>query len=178
VRVAFSGTHRAGKSTLVAAVAARLPRYATVDEPYVLLEDDGHEASDPPSIEDFEAQLARSIETLADAPADVLFDRCPADVLAYLLTHPDGDGDGGDAEAWRERVRDALPALDLIVFVPIEAPDRVAVAAHEDRAWRAAVDAALEALLIDDALGGEVEVLRVEGDVAARVRQVMARLAG
>jgi predicted ATPase len=176
VRIAFSGTHRAGKSTLLAAIAERLPGYVTVDEPYHLLEEEGYELGDPPSIEDFEAQLERSIAALRDGQRDVLFDRCPADIVAYLTTHEDGAA--FERDAWIDRVQRAMETLDLIVFVPIEARDRIALPAHEDRGWRAAVDEALEELLVDNGLELDVEVLRVEGGVAARVALVMARIAG
>ena len=174
MRVAFSGAHRTGKSTLLAEVADRLPAYATVAEPYELLAEDGYECAEIPSLDDFEAQLARSLDALGEAPADALFDRCPADVLAYLATHEDADA--FELDDWVDRVRDAMQTLDLVVFVPIEPRDRIAVSAHEDRAWRAAVDAELEALLVDDRLGFAIDVLRVEGDVAARVEQVLARV--
>jgi len=176
VRIAFSGTHRTGKSTLLAAVASRLPGYAIVDEPYHLLEDEGYEHGQEPSLEDFEAQVARSIEVLQEGQRDILFDRCPADVLAYLMTHEEAAT--FDRDEWMDRARDALETLDLIVFVPIEQPDRIAVAADEDRAWRAAVDAALEELLIDNALELDVAVLRVDGAVASRVAEVLARVPG
>jgi hypothetical protein len=39
-----------------------MPTYTTVDEPYHLMEEDGHEFSHPPSIDDFEAQLERAID--------------------------------------------------------------------------------------------------------------------
>jgi predicted ATPase len=174
VRIAFSGAHRTGKSTLLEHVAERLRGYATVDEPYDLLEEEGYDASDPPSIEDFEAQLEMSLTTLKEGDGDVLFDRCPVDVFAYLVTH--ADADGFDADAWVDRVTDAMRTLDLVVFVPIESRDRIAVGAHEDRDQRRAVHEKLEELLVDDTLGFGVEVLRVEGDVPERVRRVMARI--
>ncbi len=61
MRVAFCGTHGVGKSTLLERVAEARPRYDTVDEPYQLLEEEGHEHADPPSLEDFEAQLERAL---------------------------------------------------------------------------------------------------------------------
>lgn len=78
MRIAFSGSHRVGKSTLVEAVAERLPRHATVDEPYALLEEEGYECPEVPALEDFEAQLERSLAALEGGKRDVLFDRCPA----------------------------------------------------------------------------------------------------
>ena len=57
MRVAFSGTHRTGKTTLVEAVSNLMPTYEVVDEPYRVLEESGYELSDPPSVEDYEQQL-------------------------------------------------------------------------------------------------------------------------
>lgn len=67
MRIAVSGSHRVGKTTLIQHVAERLPGYATVDEPYYLLEDEGYELAEQPSLEDFEAQLVRSLAALDDA---------------------------------------------------------------------------------------------------------------
>jgi predicted ATPase len=173
VRVAFSGSHRVGKTTLVERVAERLPGYATVDEPYYLLEEDGYEAAEVPTIEDFEAQLVRSLAALDEGGRNVLFDRCPVDVLAYLLEHDDAAA--FESEEWLDRIRDAVETLDLIVFVPIEEVDRIALAPHEDAGLRRAVHDRLRDLLIDHAVA--VEILTVAGSVRARVEQVLARLA-
>ena len=175
MRVAVSGTHRVGKTTLVECVANALPRHATVDEPYHLLEEEGHECSEPPSLEDFEAQLERSLVALEEDQQDVLFDRCPLDVLAYLLAHEDATA--FELEAWAERIREAVQTLDLVVFVPIEERDRIALPAHEDRALRLAVHEKLHALLVEDVLGFEADVVTVHGDVRTRAAQVLARVA-
>lgn len=175
MRVAIAGAHRVGKSALVDELAAALPGYATVDEPYHAMTEDGHEFADPPSREDFEAQLAHALATLAEAGPRALFDRSPVDLLAYLLEHDDADAD--DADAWLPQVRAAVETLDLIVFVPIEAPDRIAAAAADDHpAWRRRVDDRLRALLLEGELGAEVEVLEVRGSVARRAQTVLARV--
>jgi hypothetical protein len=70
-----------------------------------------------------------------------------------------------------------MGTLDLIVFVPIEEVDRIAVARHEDAELRRSVHHRLRELLIDQGLGVDVEVLTVTGDVRARADQVIARLA-
>jgi hypothetical protein len=172
MRIAFSGTHRTGKTTLIEAVAAGVTGYEVIEEPYRLLEDEGHEFADPPSVDDFEHQLRRSIESVLASPPNALIDRCPLDLVAYLQV-----ARGFDRDAWLDDVRDAMAVLDAVIFVPIEAPDRIAVAAHEDLRWRRAVHAALEALVVDDALGLEleaehIEIAEVTGDLGARVRQV------
>jgi len=175
MRIAFSGAHRVGKTTLLERVAEELPEYVVVPEPYYLLEEEGYHGSENPSIEDFEAQLERSISSLEEAPRKVLFDRCPADLLAYLLTHR------RTAEFllhdWLERIHSAMRSLDLIVFVPIEDPERIALTTHEDARHRLAVHEKLEDLLVNDDLGFGTDVLAVPGDVPERLAQVMARVA-
>lgn len=173
VRIAFSGSHRVGKSTLVELVADALPNYTTVDEPYYLLEEEGYECSETPAVEDFEAQLERSLVALEEGEQNVLFDRCPADIFAYLLAH---DGAGAfEVDEWLERTREAMQTLDLVVFVPIEERDRIALPSHEDGEYRLAVHEKLHHLLVEDALGFGTEVLTVHGDVPTRFAQVMGR---
>ncbi len=167
MRIAISGTHRVGKSTLIEALAARLPRYAVVDEVYTLLEEEGYELSDPPTVEDFEVQLRRSIDRLGDLPRDALVDRCPLDYVAYARALDE------DYEVDVDALRDAMEAFDLVVVVAIEDPDRIAVSASEDRALRRDVDGQIRALVLDDALGLGVEAIEVTGGVAARVEQVI-----
>ncbi|WP_338868583.1 AAA family ATPase [Myxococcus stipitatus] len=176
MRIAFSGTHRVGKTTLVEELSDLLPNYATVDEPYAELEEEGYEFASPPSVEDFEAQLARSIDTLGDNSTrpDVLFDRCPVDFIGYLQAHEDSEA--FDLDEWLPRVRGALQSLDLIVWVGIEQPDRIALSSSEDEDLRLAVDEKLRELLLDDPYALEVEVLVVEGAPRARAKQVLQRI--
>lgn len=175
MRIAISGSHRTGKSTLVSELSALLPTYVTVDEPYHLMEEDGYDFSYPPSLEDFEGQLERSIEVLGQADDDVLFDRCPIDFLGYIALHEEGDS--FDFDAWLPRVRDAVKTLDLVVFVSIEACDRIAFPpSDDDGETRAAVDDKLRELLFDDPLELGVEVLEVEGDPERRARTVLRRI--
>ncbi|MBZ4329331.1 MULTISPECIES: AAA family ATPase [unclassified Corallococcus] len=175
MRIAMSGTHRVGKSTLIEDLGERLSGYRLVDEPYHLLEEEGYEFASPPSLEDFVAQLRRSLELLEEEDTrNVLFDRCPLDFLGYLLTHEDSDA--FDAEEWLARIRSTLQTLDFVVFVPIEERDRIRVPAHEDSQLRRAVDEKLAWILLDDPFELGVEVLSVHGSGAARVSQVLERL--
>lgn len=66
-----------------------------------------------------------------------------------------------------------MVSLDLLVFVPIEAPDRVPVDRAEQR-WRARVDDALRDLVLDDALDPGVEAL----EVRVRSRPASVRCSG
>jgi predicted ATPase len=175
MRIAISGSHRTGKSTLVAALAERLRGYETVDEPYQLMEEDGHEFAHPPSLDDFVAQLERSIAELNEDRKNVLFERSPIDFLAYLMTHDDAED--FELDAWLPAVREAVQTLDLVVFVPIESRDRIRFPASDDEGEsRAAVDESIREMSMDDSLELGVDVLEVEGDVDSRVRAVLANV--
>jgi hypothetical protein len=72
-------------------------------------------------------------------------------------------------------VQDAIPLLDLVVFLPAndlhsEAPD------SEDPALRSSVDARLESIVIDDDLGwfgsNHPVVLRASGTTAQRLQTI------
>src|SRR5437868_6586010 len=113
MRISVSGAHQTGKTTLIDELRRALPTYACVDEPYRQLEEEGHQFAEMPSLEDFVLQLERSIDCIGASKEDQLFDRCPADLLAYLTMHRDADG--FDMELWLARARPAMRRLDLIV---------------------------------------------------------------
>lgn len=175
MRIAISGSHRVGKTTLAEALAEAFPKYELVPEPYYLLEEDGHEFAEMPSLEDFELQLDRSLQSLEESHANTVFDRCPLDILGYLVTHDDADA--FEVDDWMPRMQRLMPSLDLIVFVPIEERDRIPVDRAEQQ-LRGDVDSALREIVADDAYGFEVDVLTVTGSPAERLKQVLARLRG
>ena len=175
MRVAISGSHRTGKSTLVDELSMRLPGYTTIDEPYHVMAEDGYEFCHPPSVEDYQAQLEHAIESLSEDETHVLFDRCPADFLGYISVHEEAEN--VDLDEWLPRVRVAVQTLDLIVFAPIETRDRIAFSpSDDDEETRAAVDEKLREILVDDSLDLAVEVLEVEGGTETRVSAVMERI--
>jgi predicted ATPase len=175
MRIALSGTHAVGKSTLAQGLGDVLSGYQIVEEPYYALLDEGHSFSAEPTAEDFEIQLERSIMSLAGVLAErVLFDRCPADYLAYLSALPNTDA--STLERGVSSAQNVLGGLDLIVFVPIEQPDRIEVPAIEGRRLRKRVDATLREMLVDDAWGFGIPVLEVRGTPEARVRSVVRHL--
>lgn len=174
MRIAVSGTHYSGKSTLIEDLSGLLPGHVTVDEPYHLLEEEGHELAAMPSLEDFEDQLTRSLEALEEHRGDVLFDRCPLDLLGYILTLDDAES--FDLDHWLPDIREALASLDLIVFLPVEAEDRIALPATEDDDFRMQVDEKLRELVLENPYDFDVEVLEVTGTRKERVARVMNRV--
>src|SRR6187401_1340059 len=159
MRLAVTGAHCTGKTTLVEALVRVLPNHVAIEEPYRQLEAEGYLFAAPPGREDFELQLERSIQTFEESGMDQVFDRCPLDFLAYLSTRRRADS--FDPEAWLPRVREAIRRLDLIVFVPIEQPDRME--AMEYRRWRRRVDEELGDIVVYDRWDFGVEVLEVSG---------------
>lgn len=176
MRIAVSGAHRTGKTTLIGELVDSLPSFSTVDEPYHLLAEEGHLFAELPGLEDFELQLERSIVSIVESEADCLFDRCPADLMAYLIAHDESAG--FDIDRWLPRVRDAMRRLDLVVFVPIEEPDRVPVTASDHRLLRQRVDEELREIVLDDRWGFAVPAIEVTGSPAERARRVLAYLGG
>lgn len=175
MRIAFSGSHRCGKSTLIEDVEERLDEeYRVIEEPYQLLEEEGYEFAHPPSLDDFVEQLRCSLHLLEDDAPNLLLDRCPVDFLGYLLCHPDSDS--FDLESWIGPVRSGVQTLDLIAFVPIEEPDRIEFPRSEDARMRAEVNTKLEWLLLEDPFQLGVEILTVEGKRRARAEQVITRV--
>ncbi len=174
MRIAVSGTHFSGKTTLVEALSEVLPHYATLEEPYRLLEEEGHAFAELPSVEDFELMLVRSIEGLDESAQNSIFDRCPADILAYLLSHIDAEA--FDLEKWLPRVQSAIRKLDLIVFLPIENPDRIILPLSEDVDYRERVDEELQEIIMENRFGFTADVLEVTGSLQTRVKRVLAHI--
>ena len=174
MRIAISGAHFSGKTKLIKALVKELSHYRSVEESYYLLNEEGYEFSNPPTVEDFEAQLNYSIKAIENSEDNTLFDRCPLDFLSYALTIQDNEE--LDTEDWIQRMKGAIEKLDLIVFVPIE--KRIPAPKSEDLEWRANVDEQLYEMVMNDSLGilENVEVLEVTGSVEKRMSLIKEKL--
>jgi hypothetical protein len=168
MRIGVSGTHGTGKSTLVEELCARID-HEPVDEPYVLLEEEGYELAYPPSAADFRAQLDRSLAALRTPATRVVFDRTPLDFLAYLAVA------GADPEPAADRVRAALATLDLLVLVPVTAETERLLPPAELPELRLAVHDVLLELVHADPLElfDDVPVLELTGSLDERVGAVV-----
>jgi hypothetical protein len=173
MRIVVSGSHGTGKSTLVADLAARLPGYVAIEEPYYALEAEGHAFASPPGIDDFEMLIERATTSLTNiTDPNAIFDRGPIDYLAYLavVSHDVTNV----MRVGLPAVLDALGSIDLFLFVPIEEPDRMADVDIEARGLRRRVDALLRSVFLEDAWSLNLPVLRVAGSPAERTSQVAA----
>ena len=163
MRIAVSGTHRVGKSTLIDEFLRVHPEFAHEPEPYtVLVEDFGEEFSAEPSMDDFARQLEFNIDRLQQRPREerVIFERCPIDFLAYISAL--------DSQAVQTLLGPALQAmhsLDLLVYLPL---DETATTDAEFPKLRSAVDRRIREMISDN----DYPLLEATGSTAERLRMI------
>lgn len=147
MRIAVSGTHGVGKSTLIDEFLRRHPQFTHEPEPYtVMVEDLGEEFSAEPCVEDFRRQLEFNIERLTQYTAndDVIYERCPVDFVAYIHAL-----DPQSAEESLDSITEAMRQLDLIVYLPFDATG----GEDEFPKLQRAVDHRLSAIFREDEFG-------------------------
>lgn len=158
MRIAISGTHCMGKTTLIDDFLKAHPEYTFEEEPYYQLQEKhGVEFSEWLILEDFIQQLDYSIERLEELAAEenVIFDRCPLDFLAYsmALLHEEEMSfyDTVIIDRFPE-IKEALKKLDLIVFLPITSKHPIRFPQPEGEDFRILADAHLKAIYREDLL--------------------------
>jgi hypothetical protein len=165
MKIAFTGAHHVGKTTLAEKIHFLVPEFIFVAEPYQELLEEGHLFSETPNIEDFSIQLERALENVEIDELDVLFDRSPLDLLAYIHVI-------GGPEASRKyylQVKELMDEIDLLVFVPIEKPDLTGCPESEFPKLRKQVNDLLEEWI--DAF--DLETITVNGTLSEREKQVI-----
>ncbi|MEU0482055.1 AAA family ATPase [Streptosporangium sp. NPDC006013] len=174
MRIGVSGAHGTGKTTLVEELCARLAGHTPVDEPYVLLEEEGYEFDFPPSPDDYRAQLTRSLLELSSPATRIVFDRTPVDFLAYLAVQ----GVNIETEADPAALRSVLASLDLLIMVPITYDTEQVLPRPEMLRLRQAVNDTLLDLVYSDPLQvlGDVPVIELTGPLDERPEVVLAAL--
>lgn len=171
MRIAVSGTHCTGKSTLIDEFLQTHADFAHEPEPYtVLTEDFGEEFAAEPCVEDFYRQLEFNVDRLRlRAPGErVIYERCPIDFLAYIaVLNPKA------AESVLDQVSGCIQQLDLIVYLPLADDDAMEC---EYPKFRKAVDRRLHAIYYEDDYGiisgSGVEVIEATGSTEQRLRSI------
>ncbi len=154
MRIAISGSHSTGKSTLIAAFLAQRPDYVHEPEAFELLGDDIElTPKEGPTPDGLALLLEHTVTTLKPyAPgACVVFERSPVDYLAYAVASrswPRGEA-ARFIRGFVPKVRRSLRRLDLLVLVPVSAAGPRA-RADENAEFRWRVDEALRRALVDD----------------------------
>jgi len=169
MRIAVTGTHGSGKTTLIEDFLDRQSDYAHEQEPYWALAQQGVAFADGPTIADLEEQLRYSCAMIVERARDerVIFDRSPIDFLAYLDVV--GEQEGAPWEPSGKlmgQIEKAMRVLDLLVFLPLSSPDEIAAGIEYPR-LRRAVDRRLKTLLREDELDlfghGRPRLLEIAG---------------
>jgi len=182
VRIAVSGTHCSGKSTLVEDFLAVHREYVHEPEPYEWLEEVyGEPAADEPNVDDFYRQLQLSVERLGsyEAGASVVAERSPLDFLAYILALDDLGRAGRDCAliaSAAEAAAAGMAHVDLLVLLPLNGADGIFAPDSEDLELREAMNARLLDLVATDPYsllaGGRPRVVEIHGTRARRLGQL------
>ena len=174
MRIAVSGTHCTGKSTLIDEFLKAHPEFAHEPEPYtVMVEDLGEEFAAEPCVEDFYRQLEFNIDRLQQHARGerVIYERCPLDFLAYIDAL-----DPKSAEALLDPVSDAMRNLDLIVYLPLT---DTALDSEYPKLQKA-VDRRLSAIFRDDKFNilssCNAAIIEAIGSTAQRLRIIESHL--
>jgi hypothetical protein len=178
MRIAVTGTHGVGKTTLIEDFVAAYPQFAPEQEPHWALAQQGVPFADGATVGDLETQLKASCEMILTAEAeDVVFDRCPLDFVAYLDVVSANEGFEWEPDGrLPARMGAAVAALDVVAFVPLRQPDEIGVAIEQPR-LRAQVDRRLKAVLRRDELGLLADGPRVV-EISGTPHERVMRLAG
>ena len=168
MRIAVSGTHCSGKSTLIEDFVAVHRDYVYEPEPYEWLADLlGESFADVPDAGDFHRQLEVCVERLRgyERGARVIAERSPLDFLAYLLALGEER-----IEPAVELAARGLEHVDLLVVLPLVDADGIVAPESEDLDLRKAMnDRLLELVTTDEyQLLANVRVSELHG--ARRVR--------
>lgn len=182
MRIAVSGSHCSGKTTLIDEFLRAHPDFAHEPEPYTtLVEDYGEEFSSEPCADDFYRHLEFNIDRLRHYPPGerVIYERSPVDFLAYILALKDlnrDDVNAGLVDAALGIVLDGMRDLDLIVLLPLDDADGIEMPDSEDPELRTAVDMRLTSIFGDEEFGvvgsGGVKVVEARGSTAERLRML------
>lgn len=168
MQIAFTGSHRVGKTTLAEEIADSLPDHELIIEPYLQLEEEGYLFSEIPTLDDYIEQFNFSIQQLQNSGDNMIFDRCPIDLLAYVYTV----GKKKNMSALYEEMTTAIAEIDLLVFVPIEKVDLIVCQESDLPNLRQEVNDILEDWIEDFSN----EILEVAGTLENRKKQILDKI--
>jgi len=179
MRIAVSGTHCTGKSTLIGHFLHAHPDFVHEPEPYTVLQDDyGEVFSAEPCADDLYRQLEFNIGRLRSHRVGerVIFERCPVDFVGYLLALDDLGRESNKRliEESLGLANQTIALLDLIVFLPLDDMDFKVMGESEDQELRRVVDHRLTGILCDDEFDlfkqGKPMVIESRGSTSDRLR--------
>lgn len=168
MKIAITGAHLVGKTTLAEKLQESLSDYELKPEPYYELEELGYAFSEIPDVNDFMEQLEYSVKQISTSEDNVIFDRCPIDILAYIQVISEME----NVSSIYNRVQKIMEAIDLLVFVPIEQPDLISCPESELPELRYQVNEILNEWIWDFG----IETIEVNGKLLDRRDQVVNKI--
>lgn len=171
MKVAIIGSFQVGKTTLSEEINQSLKNFSFYPEAYNSLEEDGYEFNHPPELNDYEEMINRSCEDIIDSTENAVFDRCPLDYLALACASESLNW--SDLPFDLDRIKEVLESIDMILYIPIESPDRIAKNLSDfDREFRTEADKKVRELLFDDPLDitQNINMVEIMGPLKERVR--------
>ncbi|CAN5408909.1 hypothetical protein BH10PSE19_BH10PSE19_03710 [soil metagenome] len=182
MRIAVSGTHFMGKSTLIEDFIKKHPNYKTEIEPYYKLQEEKvMDLSLEPSLDSLLEQLDYSIEQLNNHANErnIIFDRCPLDFISYVMCIADHDDIDINKSEVSERfpdIKSALNNLDLIVFLPIT-KEQLIEYTEDNPAYRKAANKNFKKIYRDDIWDifpkyDHPKVIEISGDRLERIKKL------
>jgi len=170
MKIAVTGAHKVGKTTLIENLRESLPEYEFKAEPYYELEDTGFVFSDVPAPEDYLTMLEYSIEQITSSEENVLFDRCPVDLLAYIQAVDEFQNI--NIQSLYQKVQNAMSEIDLLIFVPVQKPDLITCSASDLPELRHEVNSILNDLVWDF----NINTLKVTGSPSSQIDLVLKKI--
>lgn len=180
MRIAVSGTHCIGKTTLINDFINSHPEYHSEIEPYYTLqEEQGITFSEDPSLDCMLTQLDYSLLRLEalSTQKNFILDRCPVDFIAYalaILENEDANISDSIISDKFDEVKNTLRNLDLIVFLPITKDVPIIHMDDDEIAFRKNVDKAFKKIYRDEILDifpgyQQPKIVEIEGSRQTRM---------
>ncbi len=166
MRIGVIGTHCVGKTTIVEELQQQLPDYEFYSEPYYQLEDQGFIFSAVPTVDDYIEQFDYSAKQILESGENAIFDRCPIDLFAYIQA----SGALQEISIFYRKIENMQSDLDLLIFVPIEEPDRIVCSELPDLRFE------VNEIIYDLIETLDIKTIKVNGDISQRINQIKVAL--
>jgi hypothetical protein len=168
----ISGTHGSGKSTLIGDFAMSHREWTILPDPYEYID----VAEEVPGAAVFYQQLRIAAERLFEPTAgSAMAERGPLDFLAYLSAL-DSLGRTRESSSFFEEGHQltsrAMAEVDVLILLPLNVADSIAIGADEDLELRDAMDTSLLELADDPDLTGTTHVVEITGDRGQRLARL------
>lgn len=168
MKIAITGAHCVGKTSLAEKLQEKLADYDLRMEAYHEMEESGYEFSEIPNVDDFSEQLEFSIKQISTSDCNVIFDRCPIDFLAYIQAIDETK----NIQSLYNKIENIITEIDLLVFVPVEQPDLILCLESDFPKLRLKVNK----ILNDRILEFGIETVEVKGTLLSRRDQVLNKI--